>query len=59
MVEEYAERWKNHGKYLCISDHGMMGAVPRQIKACEENKLEFIAACELYVNRYHITCIWH
>lgn len=61
MVEEYAERWKGEGKYLCISDHGMMGAVPRQIKACEavcdelkdKNALSPIFACELYVNRYH------
>lgn len=61
MVEEYANRWKDHGKYLCISDHGMMGAVPRQITACEKvckekndkNALSPIFACELYVNRFH------
>ncbi len=61
MVEEYADRWKSHGKYLCISDHGMMGAVPRQIKACDavcdemkdKNALSPIFACELYVNRFH------
>ena len=51
--EEYAERWKQFGKFLCISDHGMLGAVPRQIKACEEHKLSPIFACELYVNRMH------
>ena len=33
--EEYAEHWHHHGQFLCISDHGMMGAIPRQIKACE------------------------
>ena len=61
QVEEYAERWKNHGRYLCISDHGMLGAVPRQISACEavcselkdKNALSPIFACELYVNRFH------
>jgi DNA polymerase-3 subunit alpha len=61
MVEEYTERWKKHGRFLCISDHGMMGAVPRQIKACEavceelkdKNAFSPIFACELYVNRYH------
>jgi DNA polymerase-3 subunit alpha len=53
QVEEYAERWKQFGKFLCISDHGMLGAVPRQVKACEEHKLSPIFACELYVNRMH------
>lgn len=59
-VEEYAGFWKGHGDYLCISDHGMMAAIPRQIKACEASgkkddeyrnkKLNPIFACELYVN---------
>lgn len=59
-VEEYAAHWKGHGDYLCISDHGMMAAIPRQIKACEASgkkddphknkKLQPIFACELYVN---------
>lgn len=60
MVEEYAERWHQHGKYLCISDHGMLGAVPRQIKACDnickkhgKGRLSPLFACELYVNRMH------
>ena len=58
--EEYAEHWHHHGQFLCISDHGMMGAIPRQIKACEsicdqygKDKLTPIYACELYVNRLH------
>ena len=58
--EEYADHWHHHGQYLCISDHGMMGAIPRQIKACEaicdkigKNKISPIFACELYVNRAH------
>lgn len=49
--EELAERaTKINQKYICISDHGMMGAVPRQIRACEEHKREPIFAVELYVN---------
>lgn len=39
-------------KFLCISDHGMMGAVPNQIKVCDEHGLNPIFACELYVNPY-------
>ena len=36
MVEEYALRApKINQKFLTVSDHGMMGVVPRQIKACE------------------------
>ena len=35
MVQEYASRWKGFGDYLCISDHGMMAAVPSQIKYCK------------------------
>ena len=64
MAEEYAAHWKNHGDYLCISDHGMMAAIPRQIKACEasgkkndpkkDKKLFPIFACELYVNPMQI-----
>jgi len=37
-------------KFLCISDHGMMAAVPAQIRACEQYGLEPIYACELYIN---------
>jgi DNA polymerase-3 subunit alpha len=65
QAEEYAARWKAWGgNYLCISDHGMMAAVPRQIKACEpsgqkddphrDKKLHPIFACELYVNPLQI-----
>lgn len=54
MVEEYAERWKSHGKYLCISDHGMMAAIPRQIKACDKQGLSPLFAVELYVNPLQI-----
>jgi DNA polymerase-3 subunit alpha len=51
MCEEYAKRAKEiNQKFLCVSDHGVMGAVPRQIRACEKNKISPIFACELYVN---------
>jgi len=51
MVEEYAKRAiQINQKFLCVSDHGMMGVVPRQIRACDENKINPVFACELYVN---------
>lgn len=58
MVEEYALRATQiNQKFLTISDHGMLGAVPRQIKACDKindkmgkDTLSPIFACELYVN---------
>lgn len=51
-VEEYGRYSKQvNQKFLCISDHGAMGSVPRQIRACDENNLEPIFACELYVNQ--------
>jgi DNA polymerase III alpha subunit len=45
-------------KFLTVSDHGMLGAVPRQIKICDKicdkykdkNKLSPIFASELYIN---------
>lgn len=50
-VEEYAKRCKEiNQRYLCVSDHGAMGVVPRQIRACENNGINPIFACELYVN---------
>lgn len=48
--EDMAERWSHYGKYLSISDHGMMAVIPRQIKACEKNNLTPIFASELYIN---------
>ena len=49
--EEYAQRAKkNNQQFLCVSDHGSMAAIPQQIKAANEYGLNFIAACELYVN---------
>jgi len=65
MVEEYATKWKTYGNnFLCVSDHGMMAAIPRQIKACEpsgkkddplkDKRLEPLFASELYVNPLQI-----
>lgn len=57
---EYANRWYQHGKYLCITDHGMMGAIPEQIKVCDaicdkygKNRLSPLFGVELYCNRMH------
>ena len=53
MVEEYAEYSKEvNQKYLCISDHGMMAAIPRQIAACDKYNLTPIFGSELYLNPY-------
>jgi DNA polymerase-3 subunit alpha len=55
QVEEYAERAKKiNMQYLCISDHGMMAAVPRQIRACDAMGLQPIFACELYLQDKHV-----
>jgi DNA polymerase-3 subunit alpha len=57
-VEEYAKRAARiNQQFLCITDHGMMGAIPRQIKACDKatdegNTLSPIFGCELYINRH-------
>lgn len=50
LVEEAAERKKHvNQKYLCITDHGMMSAIPSQIKACDKYGLHPVFGCELYV----------
>jgi len=58
--EEAADHWHHHGQYLCFTDHGMMGVIPRQIKSCEaindkhgKDKLTPVFGCELYVNKMH------
>lgn len=59
MVEEYAARAPQiNQRFLTVSDHGMLGVVPRQIKACNKicekhgkDKLSPIFASELYINR--------
>ena len=46
QVEEYAElSGKINQQYLCVTDHGMMGVVPRQINACEKAGLKPIFGC--------------
>jgi DNA polymerase-3 subunit alpha len=58
-VEEYCVRAPQiNQKFLTISDHGMMGAIPRQIRGCEKindkygkDTLSPIFAVELYMNR--------
>jgi DNA polymerase-3 subunit alpha len=53
-VEEYAERaTKINQKFLCVSDHGMMAVIPRQIRACEENGISPLFGCELYLQDKH------
>src|SRR5581483_536996 len=58
-VEEYAARSVKIGQhYLAITDHGMMAAVPNQIRNCDEttNKghtLHPIFGIELYLNDKH------
>lgn len=50
-VDEYAEQMKLiNQKYLCITDHGVMGAIPQQIAECDKHKLFPLFGCELYVN---------
>lgn len=51
-VWEYAQYSKEvNQKYLCITDHGVMGAVPQQIAEADEYNLKPIFGCELYINR--------
>jgi len=50
-VSEYAERSKEiNQKYLCITDHGVMGAIPQQIREADEHNLYPLMGVELYVN---------
>ena len=50
-VKEYCERMKEiNQQYLCVTDHGVMGAIPDQIKYCEQNGLFPLFGCELYIN---------
>lgn len=55
QVEEYADRIPQiNQKFLCITDHGQMGAIPRQIRACECNNILPIFGCEMYLNNMHM-----
>ena len=50
-VAEYAEYQKTiNQKYLCITDHGVMGAIPQQITECEKHNLYPLLGVEMYVN---------
>jgi len=49
--EEYAKRATEiNQRFLCITDHGVMGAIPRQIQTCEKHGIFPIFGCEMYVN---------
>jgi hypothetical protein len=48
---EYAERSKEiNQRFLCITDHGVMGAIPEQITQCDAHGLFPIFGMEGYVN---------
>lgn len=50
-VSEYAEYQKTiNQKYLCITDHGVMGAIPQQIAESEKHGLYPVFGIELYIN---------
>lgn len=50
-VDEYAEQMKViNQKCLCITDHGVMGAIPQQIAECDKHGLFPLFGCELYIN---------
>lgn len=50
-VEEYIPRLKqNNQQFFTVSDHGSLAAIPRQIRACNESNINYVLACELYMN---------
>lgn len=50
-TQEGAKRAKEiNQNFFCVTDHGSMGAIPRQIQACEQFGREPIFGCELYVS---------
>lgn len=50
-VEEYAQRMVEiNQKYLCITDHGVLGAVPQQVKCADRYDLYPIFGIEFYIN---------
>lgn len=63
-VEEYSIRATQiNQNFLTVSDHGMLGAIPRQIRACEKicdkfgkDKLSPIFACLPAGNPIHTLC---
>jgi len=52
-VEDYAKTASERGwKYLAVTNHGMMGQIPRQFNACKTYGLKPIYGCEIYVNDF-------
>jgi DNA polymerase-3 subunit alpha len=52
-VGEYASYSKEaNQRYLCITDHGVMGAVPQQIGESEKHGLKPIFGIEFYINPF-------
>jgi DNA polymerase-3 subunit alpha len=52
-VQEYAEYSKSvNQKYLCVTDHGMMGVIPSQIRACKTHDLKPLFGIEAYYNSH-------
>lgn len=50
-VSEYAEYQKEiNQKFLCITDHGVMGAIPQQVAEAEKHNLFPLFGVEFYVN---------
>ena len=50
-VEDYAAETKRRGwKYLAVTNHGMMGQIPRQYKICQSLGITPVYGCEVYVN---------
>jgi DNA polymerase-3 subunit alpha len=47
---------ENNQKFLCITDHGQMGAIPQQISLCEKFGILPIHGCELYLNPFQPAC---
>ena len=54
-ADEYAKRAKEiNQSFLCISDHGSLGAVPRQIQACEEYAESLYLLANFIVTHYSL-----
>src|SRR6185436_16024821 len=61
---EYCKKWKAHGDYFAVTDHGSMSGIPAQIKACEATNdkddpykhktLKSIYGIEFYINPMQI-----
>ncbi len=50
-VSEYAEYQKTiNQKFLCVTDHGVMGAVPEVVSESQKHNLFPLFGCELYIN---------